>query len=181
MGGEGSLPFLPDLLPIKIQRKDQEMGSLEIRGLRIVNLSAPGLNSKRRLKNLPPRRAVLTLNRSVMSDSGTPGCSLPGSSVHGILQTGILEWLPCPSPVDLPNPGTEPTSLVSPALAGGFFTTSATRTRSSSKRNGMLVAGTDFIPHPPLCHPLLCGAQIAQPYTVISVEKGENAHSWYPP
>ena len=34
--------------------------------------------------------------------------------------------LPCPPPGDLPNPGIEPTSLKSPALAGGFFTTSAT-------------------------------------------------------
>ena len=34
--------------------------------------------------------------------------------------------LPCPSPGELPNPGIEPTSLTSPALAGGFFTTSAT-------------------------------------------------------
>ena len=34
--------------------------------------------------------------------------------------------LPFPSPGDLPNPGIEPASLVSPALAGGFFTTSAT-------------------------------------------------------
>ena len=34
--------------------------------------------------------------------------------------------LPCPPPVDLPNPGIEPESLLSPALAGGFFTTSAT-------------------------------------------------------
>ena len=31
-----------------------------------------------------------------------------------------------PSPGDLVTPGIEPTSLVSPALAGGFFTTSAT-------------------------------------------------------
>ena len=31
--------------------------------------------------------------------------------------------LPFPSPGDLPDPGTEPTSPVSPALAGGFFTT----------------------------------------------------------
>ena len=28
-----------------------------------------------------------------------------------------------PIPRDLPNPGIEPKSLVSPALAGGFFTT----------------------------------------------------------
>ena len=34
--------------------------------------------------------------------------------------------LPCPSPVNLPNPGIKPMSLTSPALAGGFFTTSAT-------------------------------------------------------
>ena len=32
--------------------------------------------------------------------------------------------LPFPPPGDLPNLGIEPTSLVSPALAGGFFTTS---------------------------------------------------------
>ena len=34
--------------------------------------------------------------------------------------------LPCPPPGDLPDPGIEPTSLLSPALAGVFFTTSAT-------------------------------------------------------
>ena len=34
--------------------------------------------------------------------------------------------LPCPAPGDLPNPGTKPTSLTSPALAGGFFTIWAT-------------------------------------------------------
>ena len=34
--------------------------------------------------------------------------------------------LPCPPPGDLPNPGIEPVSLTFPALAGGFFTTSAT-------------------------------------------------------
>ena len=33
--------------------------------------------------------------------------------------------LPCPPPGDLPNPGIKPTSLMSLALAGGFFTTSA--------------------------------------------------------
>ena len=34
--------------------------------------------------------------------------------------------LPFPSPGDLPNPGIEPASLASPALAGEFFTTSTT-------------------------------------------------------
>ena len=32
-------------------------------------------------------------------------CSLPGSLVHGISQARILEWVACPSPGDLPNPG----------------------------------------------------------------------------
>ena len=34
--------------------------------------------------------------------------------------------LPCPSLGDLPDPGIEPASLMSPALASGFFTTSTT-------------------------------------------------------
>ena len=33
--------------------------------------------------------------------------------------------LPFPAPGDLPDPGIEPTSVRSPALAGGFFTISA--------------------------------------------------------
>ena len=34
--------------------------------------------------------------------------------------------LPYPPPGDLPNPGIKPAPLISPALAGGFFTTSTT-------------------------------------------------------
>ena len=34
--------------------------------------------------------------------------------------------LPFPTPGDLPDPGIKPTSFASPALAGRFFTTSAT-------------------------------------------------------
>ena len=48
----------------------------------------------------------------------------PGSSVHGILWARILEWLAIPSSGDLPDPGIEPQSLMSPPLTGGFFTTS---------------------------------------------------------
>ena len=40
-------------------------------------------------------------------------CSLPGSSIHGIFQARVLEWIAFPSPGDLPNPGIEPRS---PAL-----------------------------------------------------------------
>ena len=51
--------------------------------------------------------------------------SPPGSCVHGISRQEYWGGLPSPSPGDLPDPGIEPTSLVSPALAGGFFTASA--------------------------------------------------------
>ena len=50
-------------------------------------------------------------------------CSPPCSSVHGIFQARVLEWLPFPTPGDLSVPGFKPLPLVSPALAGGFFTT----------------------------------------------------------
>ena len=43
-------------------------------------------------------------------------CSPPGSSVHEFLQARILEWTAM----------IEPVSLMSPALAGSFFTTSTT-------------------------------------------------------
>ena len=54
------------------------------------------------------------------------GCSLSGSSVHGILQARILEWVAISYSRDLPEPGIKPASPKSPALAGGFFTTGDT-------------------------------------------------------
>ena len=38
-----------------------------------------------------------------------------------ILQARILEWVAIPFSRDLPNPGIEPTSFLSPALAGRFL------------------------------------------------------------
>ena len=53
-------------------------------------------------------------------------CSPPGSSIHGILQAKILEWVAIPSSRESSPPGIEPMLLMSPALAGRFFTTSTT-------------------------------------------------------
>ena len=53
-------------------------------------------------------------------------CSLPTSSVHGILQARILEQVAISSSEDVPNTDIEPVSLMSLALVGRFFTTSAT-------------------------------------------------------
>jgi len=70
--------------------------------------------------------AVLSCYSHVWLFCDPMDCSPPGSSVHGIFQARILEWIAIPSPGDLPNSGTEPESLMSPALTGGSFTTSAT-------------------------------------------------------
>ena len=50
----------------------------------------------------------------------------PGFFVHGILQARILDGFPCPPPGNLSDPGIKPAALMSPALAGRFFTTSTT-------------------------------------------------------
>ena len=54
-------------------------------------------------------------------------CSLPGSSVRGISQARILEWVAISFSRGSSQPGIKLTSLVTPALAGGFFTTHDTR------------------------------------------------------
>ena len=43
-------------------------------------------------------------------------CSPQGSSIHGIFQARILEWLSFPLPGDRPDSGITPASPVSPAL-----------------------------------------------------------------
>ena len=44
----------------------------------------------------------------------------------GFARQEYWRGLPCPPPGDCPDPGIEPASLTSPALTGGFFTTSTT-------------------------------------------------------
>ena len=46
-----------------------------------------------------------------------------GSLSMGIFRQEYWNGLPCPPPGDLLYPGIEPISLMSPALADGFFTT----------------------------------------------------------
>ena len=58
--------------------------------------------------------------------------STPWSVAHqaprsmGFSRQEYWSGLPCPPPGDLPDPGMGPTSLMSPALGGEFFTASAT-------------------------------------------------------
>ena len=84
-----------------------------------------------------------------MSDSLRPyGLSLPDSSVHGILQARVLEWVAM-----LASRGSSPprdeTQVSYPALAAGFFTTSdsweASSTAYTFKKNIYLaVVGLSF-------------------------------------
>ena len=54
----------------------------------------------------------------------TIACQAPLSM--GFSRQVYWSGLPCPPPGDLPNPGIKLVSLKSPALAGRFFTASAT-------------------------------------------------------
>ena len=72
--------------------------------------------------------------------------------------SGQEHWngLPCSPPGDLPDPGIELGSLMSPALAGGFFTTSTTWEAPSipeiaQKKKKLVMSSNHLI----LCHPLL--------------------------
>ena len=79
------------------------------------------------LQEAAPKRQVLTYILFTCMLNHSVDCYLLDFSVHGILQTRILELVACPPPEDLPNQGIKPESLESPvslALAGGFFTTS---------------------------------------------------------
>ena len=54
----------------------------------------------------------------------TAACQAPLSM--GLFKQEYWSGLSCPPPGDLPSPGIKLMSLMSPALAGGFFTTSTT-------------------------------------------------------
>ena len=57
------------------------------------------------------------VSKSCLAVWDTMGCSPPGSSVLGILQAGVLEWVAISFPGDLPDPGMESAST---ALAGSL-------------------------------------------------------------
>ena len=68
-------------------------------------------------------KSVLCYVTSAVSDSATlwtVACQAP------LFRQEYWSGLPCPPPGDLPDPGKEPSSLVSPALPGRFFNASAT-------------------------------------------------------
>ena len=51
-------------------------------------------------------KVLITQSRPTLCDP--MDCSSPGSSVHGILQARIFEWVAISPPGDLPNPKIKP-------------------------------------------------------------------------
>ena len=74
--------------------------------------------------------------------------------------------LPFPPPEHLPNPETEPTPHVSPALADGFFTTSATSAVISCS-----VKSDSLRPHGLQCARVLC------PWDSVGKSTGVDCHA----
>ena len=60
---------------------------------------------------------VCVLTQSCQTLGDPMDCSLPDSSVRGILQARILEGVVSPNPGNLPDPGIKPAFPVSSALA----------------------------------------------------------------
>ena len=86
---------------------------------------------------------IRSLNSSVLSSLSLQLCMLscfspvwPFATLWTVAHQALLSmgfsrqeyWsgFPCPLPGDLPDPGTQPVSLMSPALADGFYSTSTT-------------------------------------------------------
>ena len=66
-----------------------------------------------------PPQICLAQSQSYLTLCSPMDCNPPSSSVPGISQAGILEWVVTPG--DLPNPGIEPASPMSPALQVDFL------------------------------------------------------------
>ena len=93
-----------------------------------VSLSIPshglGNQGTGKLSNLPEITQSWGCMLNRFSHVRLYACQAPLSM--GFPRQEYWSGLPCPPPGDLPDPGIEPASLTSPALAGRFFTTSIT-------------------------------------------------------
>ena len=84
-------------------------------------------------------------SHSVRSDScDFMDCSLPGSSVHGVLQARILQWVVIPFSRDLPHPGIESWS---PSLQEESFWAIREALEATTAARGLAWGNPE-----PLCH-----------------------------
>ena len=73
---------------------------------------------------------VCSVSQCCLTLCGPVNCSPPGSSAHGISRQEYWNGVPFPTPGDLPVPGIEPASLISPELTSRFFPTSTYTTHT---------------------------------------------------
>ena len=100
----------------------------------------------------------------------------------GFSRQDYYSGLPCPSPEDLPDPWIKLAFLMSPPLAGGFFTTSATWEASVYIEKGKERKVAQSCPT--LCHPMDCSLPsssvhgifqaIVQEWIAISFSRGSS-------
>ena len=77
-------------------------------------------------EQMPSEHPVVVLSLSHVQLFCNPmDYNSPGSLSVAFPRQEYWSVLPCPPPGDLPDPGIKSTSLMSPALAGSFFTTRA--------------------------------------------------------
>ena len=88
----------------------EEPGGLHSTGLQRVR-HIP--HKKIKLQTISLMKVKVLITQSYPALCNPMDYSLPGSSVHGILQARTLEWVAMPSPRGSPNPGIKPAS---PAL-----------------------------------------------------------------
>ena len=131
-----------------------------------------------------------------MPDSATPWTGAPLSM--GFSRQEYWNGLPCLPPGNLPDPGIEPTSLMSPALANGFFTTNASYEALSQHMRSEILQEHKISPYfqkfwgresdrqswllcdNPSDHQLWC-AERCHTLTDLFLERGPDLGCQYPP
>ena len=90
-----------------------------------------------------PSFSMMQLAQSCPTLCDPVDCSPAGSSVHGILQARILEWVAISISRDLPNPGIKPGS---PALQADALSSEPAGKPYNPTDVGNLISGSSFFP-----------------------------------
>ena len=113
-------PLFPPLFVAEYNRQ-RDISSLLTSAIEQFSISCTFFSSDQNIRCACISAKSLRLRLTLRSPLD---CSIPGSSVHGILQTRILEWVAMPSSRGSSQPRDGTCVSLSPALAGGFFTIS---------------------------------------------------------
>ena len=112
------------------QKRSQPANSLQLEAAVPASSWTPVCQPAQHILDLPVPTVVQPTDMNVLVTQLCPAlwnpmaCSLPGSSVHGILQLRILEWVAIPFPGESSQPRDR--TWVFP-IVGRFFTAWATR------------------------------------------------------